>query len=116
MPVSGLVPLGNVTPGANGSIPLLTAFPALSRYPIQSVHAILFQAHESNVDKTFVGDLSLNVVSDVGVIYVMVAPTDSFIPGIAIDCSVSQDAIPLHQIALGAYNANDRIRVSVLTA
>jgi hypothetical protein len=115
--ISGLRALGNVTiSGNNGVTSLFTAFPELAAMPVADVHAIFFQAHDSNTGKVYVGDDRLNIGTDTGIIWVGVAPSTSSIPGLGIDIAVSQDGISLSQIKLGAALDGNKIRVSVLTA
>lgn len=114
--INGAVALGNVTiSGNNGSKLLTEAFPDLLTFPITGVNAVLFQTHDSNTGKIYIGDDKLNIAADAGIIAVIPAPTSSSIPWFTLDIGAATNAVPLKQLAVGAALDGDKIRVSVFT-
>lgn len=114
--INGVVALGNVTiSGNNGVKRLIDAFPDLLNFPITGVNSVLFQTHDSNTGKIYIGDASLNISSDTGIIAVIPAPTSSFIPWMTLDIGAATNAVPLTQLAVGAALDGNKIRISVFT-
>jgi hypothetical protein len=112
--LDGVVALGSITvSGNNGKVNLVDAFIDLLHFPITSVNAVLFQQHDSNTGKIYIGNTNMDIASDTGIIVVLPAPSSSSIPWFTLDIGAATDAVPLTMLAVGAALDGNKIRVSV---
>lgn len=103
--------------GANSVKKLSDVFPQLNSVrEMSNVNAVFIQAGDTNAGKSYVGDLTMNILTNTGIAFVLPVPTANSIPGITIACGTGLNAVPLRSITVGAASNNDTVRVSVIRA
>jgi hypothetical protein len=101
-------PLGVIKPTPGSPVGIFQNFPDLATGIYTYANMITFQAHYGNSGKIYIGNQSLDVATDTGILYVLINYGDALSVG-----SFALNVIDLRNIRIDAETLGDGVFVSM---